>query len=343
MRKLETLMLKIHFIYCKYKIHFIYCKYKTQNLFKYVKMLKFIMIFTLFMGCKSQNSDIQLDYIKERISEVMSLNLDLRNSIQGHVGPYNPVNNGTGIRIYMIDSGCSSRHPAFNRADIQIGPSFVLDEPDVSTDTLGHGTHVLGIAWQIAPGSKFICIRIFNKQDTGTTESLYNALDYIMNECSQNPFKCIVNFSGISQGSILLDTMVNKVVKKGIIFVGAAGNNAVNACNYSPGRSKYIITVASTTVAILPEISSFTNIGPCVKSFAPGSNVLSTYPPDKYAYMSGTSMSTPVVSGVIAQFWSKYSHLSGHQVLKIYMNKQRRNIIKNVPKNTKNVFVTLWS
>ncbi|HZK39936.1 MAG TPA: S8 family serine peptidase [Clostridia bacterium] len=62
--------------------------------------------------------------------------------------------------------------------------------------------------------------------------------------------------------------------------------------------------------------SNFSNVGDQVSICAPGSNVFSCSTPEKddYQYMSGTSMSAPVVTGVSSLVWSVNPNLTGKQV-----------------------------
>jgi serine protease len=95
----------------------------------------------------------------------------------------------------------------------------------------------------------------------------------------------------------------------------AAGNENQNACLYQPASSQYALTVGS--IDMDDSRSSFSNYGSCVKVFAPGSDITSTWYTSDTATntISGTSMATPHVAGVAALFWDQDPTLSVTQLM----------------------------
>ena len=101
----------------------------------------------------------------------------------------------------------------------------------------------------------------------------------------------------------------------GVTVVAAAGNGYFSdACNYSPASAPEAITVGSSTIE--NQLSYFTNIGPCVDIFAPGSNIYAASHSCEtcYTYKSGTSMATSLVSGVVAIMLGKQPQLTPAEV-----------------------------
>lgn len=101
-----------------------------------------------------------------------------------------------------------------------------------------------------------------------------------------------------------LNTAVAGAIRSGLIFAVAAGNDNRDACNYSPASVKDAITVGASTVD--DTRAYFSNTGSCVDIFGPGLDILSTWIGSNSATktISGTSMASPHVAGLIAYYLS---------------------------------------
>jgi subtilisin family serine protease len=97
-----------------------------------------------------------------------------------------------------------------------------------------------------------------------------------------------------------LNAAIAAVVAKGVTVVVAAGNKGVDACKASPASAPNVISVGATNKE--GALAPYSNFGPCVRIFAPGSEVVSAWHTSDTATktLSGTSMASPSVAGLAA-------------------------------------------
>lgn len=94
-------------------------------------------------------------------------------------------------------------------------------------------------------------------------------------------------------------------MRLGIHFAIAAGNDGKDACQFSPASTPGAMTVGATDQD--DAIASYSNFGPCVAIYAPGSNIVSAWAGSEDArhVQSGTSMASPHVAGLMALWMSE--------------------------------------
>lgn len=217
-------------------------------------------------------------------------------------GNYLSTATGDGVHVYIIDSGIRSTHTEFTNR-IGAGHDLVNDGKGTN-DCVGHGTHVggtiAGSSIGVARSATIHPVRIFGCTGGSETSTLLAAVDWVM----LNGVKpAVVN---LSLGSDIpvpsVDAAVSAAVSQGYTVVVAAGNSADDACNHSPAASPAAITVGATTR--YDQQAGFSNFGPCVDVYAPGSGVKSAWinSDTSYAEASGTSMSSPHVAGAAALY-----------------------------------------
>lgn len=108
--------------------------------------------------------------------------------------------------------------------------------------------------------------------------------------------KVVINYSGVSGANAAFDAAAKAAINAGVAFVAAAGNSAENAMEYSPARTKDILTVGSTQ-APGNITARFSNYGEIVDVFMPGKDitVTSVYS-DGTEKSSGTSFTAPILT-----------------------------------------------
>ncbi len=212
---------------------------------------------------------------------------------------------GTGKTAWLLDTGIDLEHPDLN-VDVARSRSFVTDSP-TAQDENGHGTHVAGVVGAlnnrigtlgVASGAKLVGLKVLDNEGNGFVSYVLDALAYVAKNAKAGE---VVNISlSVEDLSDILDTEIEAIAAKGIYVTIAAGNEAEEANKYSPGRTngKNIYTVSA--VDSLDQFASFSNYGNDVIDYAaPGVRVLSTYMDGQYAIMSGTSMASPHVAGLL--------------------------------------------
>ncbi|NNK86653.1 MAG: S8 family serine peptidase, partial [Flavobacteriaceae bacterium] len=212
---------------------------------------------------------------------------------------------GTGKIAYIIDSGIDASHPDLN-VDVSKGFNAFSSGPDgdLTSDGSGHGTHVAGTVAAIdneigvigvAAGATVVPVKVLNKRGSGSYSGVIAGVDYVSTRSDCDAANMSLG-GGFSQA--VNDAVVN--ASSTCPFALAAGNSSSDASNSSPASANgnNIYTVSSMAQGDV--WSSFSNYGnPPVDYCAPGSGVYSTYKGDGYATLSGTSMASPHVCGIL--------------------------------------------
>lgn len=212
---------------------------------------------------------------------------------------------GTGKRVWIIDTGVQSDHPDLN-VDKTLSKSFLTNETSIE-DNNGHGTHVAGIIGAlnntggvlgVASGVSIIALKALNGEGEGNSSGLIKALNYVGQNAQAGE---VVNMSlGTDTISTALDNAVRTLADRGILFAIAAGNDAKKANLSSPARVNAPNVYTVSAIDSLGRFAKFSNFGNDVVDLAaPGVDIISTYIGGRYARMSGTSMAAPHVAGIL--------------------------------------------
>jgi hypothetical protein len=158
----------------------------------------------------------------------------------------------------------------------------------------GHGTMVAGIVHLVAPTAMILPLKAFSSDGTGYASDIVRAIYFATAQGSK-----IISMSfSFASSSNAMSEAIRYANSKSVICVAAAGNEGEEITVY-PASFGQVMGVASTSNN--DTRSSFSNYGSqVVWVAAPGENIVSTYPFDTYASSSGTSFSTPFVSGTAA-------------------------------------------
>ncbi len=215
-------------------------------------------------------------------------------------GNYNYDANGTGVNVYVVDSGIRGTHAEFG-GRVVYGFDAIGDGQN-GNDCHGHGTHVAGTiggsSYGVAKNATLHSVRVLNCSGGGSVSGLLNAVEWITAN-RQNP--AVANISVTTGGIVsVLDDAINASVSSGVTYAVAAANNAADACNYSPGRASDAVTVGASSITDLKP--GYSNFGPCLDIFAPGHGISAAGISDDTVIVSksGTSMAAPHVAGVAA-------------------------------------------
>ncbi|MFC5531674.1 S8 family peptidase [Cohnella yongneupensis] len=205
-----------------------------------------------------------------------------------------PANKGKGVKVGIVDTGIA-RHP-----DLRIAGGVNTLGGKSFADDNGHGTHVAGIAAAIgtkrifgaAPSVKLYAVKVLDASGEGFVSDIVEGIEWCLSRGIQ-----VMNMSfGLSNNSQALRAAIRRARRKGAIMVASAGNDGPSnlAIDY-PARYPETIAVAATERN--NKIASFSSRGRGIDLAAPGVNIYSTWLGGKYAYESGTSMSSPHVTG----------------------------------------------
>ncbi|WP_435063279.1 S8 family serine peptidase [Halobaculum sp. EA56] len=226
------------------------------------------------------------------------------------------------VTVAIVDTGAQYDHPdlAGNYAsnpgyDFADGDSDPY--PDAPSDEY-HGTHVSGCAAAVVDNdtgvagqgnSALINGRSLDESGSGSTADIADAIQWATDQGAD-----VINLS--LGGGGYTDTMKNAVSyadDNGALVVAAAGNDGSSSVSYP---AAYAECVAVSAVDSNEDLASFSQYGDEVELCAPGVNVLSTTTEARGSYeeLSGTSMATPVVSGVAGLTLAQWSSLTNREL-----------------------------
>ncbi|KAF0555605.1 serine protease [Gigaspora margarita] len=305
----------------------------------------------------------EVDYVEK--DQIVQINFEKKNKIKNYRIQYNPPwglarisariddwpsdsgrywyheSGGDGVAVYIIDTGVNIYHDEFEGRAIW-GVDFSNEGYD--GDGHGHGTHVAGIVagktYGVAKKATIIAVKVLNSYGYGYISDIIKGIEWTViqhkTKRMDGDYKgSVINMSLGGDKSIATNEAANAAVKEGVVVAVAAGNDHNDACNESPASAELAITVGASDIN--DYCARFSNNGKCVDIFAPGVDILSSWigPENNVvATLSGTSMSSPHISGLCALFISMGIANNPKDVKNKIIEHSTRDALKKIPINT---------
>lgn len=211
---------------------------------------------------------------------------------------------GSTRKAWVLDTGIDYTHPDLN-VNTALSRSFTRERDGV--DGNGHGTHVAGTIGAkagngigvvgVAPGVQVIAVKVLTRSGSGSNSGVIAGVDYAGANFAAGDVANMSLGGGFSQA---LNDAVIAAAAKGLKFALAAGNESTSATTKSPASANGPNIYTISAFAQGDRWASYSNYGnPPVDFAEPGSSIYSTYKSGGYATMSGTSMASPHMAGLL--------------------------------------------
>ncbi len=211
-------------------------------------------------------------------------------------GLYHYTADGTGVHVYLIDTGIWTAHPDFGGRATDVFDVLGGD----GQDCLGHGTAVAGVVgsatYGVAKGVLLYGVKVFPNCATETSTSGYLAgIDWVS---ANHLSPAVANIPLPAAIDTALARGVKSLWTSGIFVSTTGGNHNTDACTEASGMMPFSVAASTKTDAK----ADFSNYGPCLQLYAPGDSIKSDAIGGGTQKVSGTSFAAPHVAGVAALY-----------------------------------------
>lgn len=265
---------------------------------------------------------------------------------------------GKGVGIAILDTGIYPHQDLVRPKNRIVAFKDFINNRQTPYDDNGHGTFVAGVAAGngylsggkyrgIAPDASLIGVKVMDENGSGDSSDIIAGMQWVVNNKDKYNIRVLSVSLGAKPGSVTkfdpLAVAVDAVWDKGIVVVVAAGNSGPRQNTITtPGISSKVITVGAVddkrTIEYEDDkMADFSSRGPVNRRLikpdlvAPGVNIRSLATnkeyrgtrleemSEPYRNMSGTSVSTPIVSGAAALMLSMNDKLTPDEIKKKFM------------------------
>lgn len=255
---------------------------------------------------------------------------------------------GAGVNVAVLDTGIYPHSDLMTPSNRILAWNDLVNHKDTPYDDNGHGTHVAGIIAGnghksdgkykgMAPEARLVGVKVLDEEGAGVISTLISGIEWCINNQATLNIRAInLSMGAPAQESYRSDPLCRATTaawRKGIVVCCAGGNEGPESGTIdSPGINPKTITVGNlddqqTLSPSDDRLSETSSRGPTIDRLikpdilAPGTNITSTWKNGGYKSLSGTSMSTPMVTGAVVQIIQKWPKLKPDQV--------KRQLLKN--------------
>jgi subtilisin family serine protease len=242
-------------------------------------------------------------------------------------------NDGTGVNVYVIDTGVLTTHWEFSGRAFGI---YDFEREGNAVDCNGHGSHVAGTiggrTFGVAKKARLFGVRVLNCQGTGAWSDVIDGVNFVTwhkQQSAQQGYPAVANMSLGGSTNRAAEAAVRNSIRAGVTYVVAAGNGNSDAAGYSPAAVAEAITVGATDR--YDARAEFSNYGPTLDLFAPGVSITSAWIGNDLmiATATGTSMASPHVAGVVALYLQNHRSASPATVRSALVGTSTTGVITN--------------